>query len=110
MKTGKIIWIVFMIAAVVIAAWFIFFRKKNSQGSSDSFPLQLGSKGDRVRNLQAALNGLLDSDHVPVVKMMKPSKIVVNGVFDEKTGLVLNYFFAKQSVDQENYFNLTGNV
>jgi peptidoglycan hydrolase-like protein with peptidoglycan-binding domain len=111
----------FLMAVVAMAIiWYFFLRKKANAATipdqletkdvRDSFPLKRGSSGDRVRNLQAVLNALLDSDQVPVSAMAKPAKLIIDGQFGPLTENLVIYFFGAKQVDQEKYYNLTGGV
>lgn len=117
-KTGKILGWVLIAVVAIVTIWFLFFRNKaiaavpavtdSAVIDNDSFPLKKGSKGDRVRSLQAALNSMLDFDYVPVATIEHPDKLVIDGVFGQKTETVLNYLRGVTQVDQELFYNLTG--
>jgi len=92
MSKKKIVIIVLAVVLVAIAVWYFFIRKPKAttvtettaapgtpNNASNSlplgdFPLQLGSQGERVKQLQAAINRIDDR-----------SNLVLDGVFGDIT-------------------------
>lgn len=69
-------------------------EKKSIPNKGDSFPLTVGSRGDRVKKLQQALNTLFDS------------KLSTDGIFGPKTKTALTSNKQSANVSEEEYNTL----
>ena len=85
-KTPIIIAVVIIAIAIAVAVYFFVIKKGN-----DNFPLQEGSKGTRVKELQIALNKVIENPEKYGAWSFSGGKLAVDGVFGASTKAALEW-------------------
>jgi hypothetical protein len=103
------------IVIILILAYFLLRKPKATKDESsttagttttanDNFPLKLGSRGDRVKNVQKAINKKITAS---TVAPYNPQYITEDGIWGNQTETNIIKYFSKNILTETDYNNIT---